>query len=237
MRFRELENEKARLIYESLENGTVLIDDAFFVDLDEDYKKIRADLLSWITANPIEKNYAFDLKFAIKLHNYFSKENMEGFGESVASNYAFWRYICLKVMPDVIRDRHGFVKEYFYAKGVRLYASTLWWYVEMCYQGSDEETYECLKRMSTDYILQIVERPGRDGMFLEVSRRIAYYLAKLPEEVVSRQYNNQTLLRRVAIQNTAKGPNYNLVLDDKVDEYVVGLFKSCGVEVSEYGLR
>ena len=107
----------------------------------------------------------------------------------------------------------------------------------MCYQGNYEQTYQCLKNKSTDYILQIVERPGRDGMFLDVSRLIVYYLSKLPDEIVNKKYNNQTLLRRIAIQNTAKNSNYNLIFENKADEYVKGLFSSCGVEVDDYGIK
>ncbi len=104
----------------------------------------------------------------------------------------------------------------------------------MCYQGSIEKTYDCLKDKSTDYILQIVERPGRDGMFIEVSRLIVHYLSILPEEITSKEYDGQSLLRRVMIQNTARGTNYNMIFDNKADEYVKNIFSSCGVEVSKY---
>lgn len=237
MKYYELKRQDAQKIYEDIVNGTVVINDNFFAKLDNDYKKIRKEILSWIEKNPVVKNYDFDLRFAIMIHEYFSEKNFEEFNEAIASNYGFWRFICLKVIPDIINERHGYVKEYFYDKNVRLYISTLWWYIEMCYQGNYEQTYQCLKKRSTDYILQIVERPGRDGMFLDVSRLIVYYLSKLPDEIVNKKYNNQTLLRRIAIQNTAKSSNYNLIFENKADEYVKGLFSSCGVEVDDYGIK
>ena len=237
MKYYELKRQDAQKLYEDIVNGTVVINDNFFAKLDNDYKKIRKEILSWIEKNPVVKNYDFDLRFAIMIHEYFSAKNFEEFNEAIASNYGFWRFICLKVIPDIINERHGYVKEYFYDKNVRLYISTLWWYIEMCYQGNYEQTYQCLKKKSTDYILQIVERPGRDGMFLDVSRLIVYYLSKLPDEIVNKKYNNQTLLRRIAIQNTAKNSNYNLIFENKADEYVKGLFSSCGVEVDDYGIK
>lgn len=237
MKYIELEREEAEKIYNSIENGTTILDDTYFSQLDNEYTKIRNTIMSWLTEHPVTKNYDFDLFFAIKLYDFFSDKTYPDFNEAIASNYGFWRYICLKVVPDIIIERHGTIKEYFYAKNVRLYIPTLWWYIEMCYQGSPELTYDCLKDKSTDYILQIVERPGRDGMFLDVSRLIIYYLSKLPEEVVSKKYNDQTLLRRVVIQNTAKNLNYNMAIEGKVKEYVIGLFKSCGVEVNDYGIE
>ena len=237
MKFYELEREEAQKIFESFVDGEIKIDDDYFSNLDASYLEMRKTILSWLSKHPLTKNYDFDLFLALKLYSYFNHENFDGFNESVASNYGFWRFVCLMVVPDIIIERHGLIKEYFYAKNVRLYIPTLWWYIEMCYQGSIESTYDCLKDKSTDYILQIVERPGRDGMFLDVSRLIVRYLSILPDDVVSAECGGQTLLRRVMIQNTARGSNYNMILDNKADEYVRGIFSSCGVEVKDYESR
>ncbi len=237
MKFYELEREEAQKIFDSFADGKIKIDENYFSNLDESYLEMRKTILSWLSEHPLTKNYDFDLFLALKLYSYFNNENLEGFNESIASNYGFWRYVCIKVVPDIIIERHGLIKEYFYAKNVRLYIPTLWWYIEMCYQGSVDKTYECLKDKSTDYILQIVERPGRDGMFLEVSRLIVHYLSILPDDVVSAECGGQTLLRRVMIQNTARGSNYNMILDNKADEYVQSIFSSCCVEVKDYESR
>jgi hypothetical protein len=237
MKYYELEKDEAQRLFDSISNKKTELNEEYFSKLDSEYTKIRNKILSWCIERPITKDYEFDLFLALKLHEFFSVENFPDFNEAIASNYGFWRYICLMVIPDVIIERHGLIKEYFYAKNVRLYISTLWWFIEMCFQGDYLKTYDCLKDKSTDYILQIVERPGRSGMFIDVSRLIIYYLSKLPEDVVNKQYNKQTLLRRVVIQNTAKNTSYNMVLEGKVKEYVIGLFRSCGVEVQEYGIE
>ena len=237
MKYYELERDEAQKLFEDLSNGKIDINENYFSSLDNDYMSIRKTFLSWLDEHPVTKNYDFDLFLSLKIHSYFQIENFPGFNESIASNYGFWRFICLKVVPDIIILRHGYVKEYFYAKNVRLYIPTLWWYIEMCYQGSYDNTYNCLKDKSTDYILQIVERPGRDGMFLDVSRLIVHYLNILPDEIVNKEYDGQSLLRRIMIQNTAQNPNYNLLFDDKANDYVVNLFKACGVEVKKYESR
>ena len=73
-------------------------------------------------------------------------------------------------------------------------------------------------------------------MFIEVSRLIVHYLSILPDEITSKEYDGQSLLRRVMIQNTARGANYNMIFDNKADEYVKNIFSSCGVEVKNLNL-
>ena len=73
-------------------------------------------------------------------------------------------------------------------------------------------------------------------MFIEVSRLIVHYLSILPDEITSKEYDGQSLLRRVMIQNTARGANYNMIFDNKADEYVKNIFSSCGVEVKNMNL-
>ena len=228
MKIREYNRDEAKnkFIYYK-ENG---ISQECFDALDSDYQKIRNDILT-ITPNPISKSYEFDLLFGIKLYEYFTNNTMFEFNEALASNYDFWRYICLAVVPDIIEARHGLIESYFYDKNVRMYIPTLWWYINMAYQGDLEDTYEALKGFSTDFILQLVERPGRDGMYLEVTRLLFKYISKLDIKIINEKKNGQTLLRRLLIQHTAKVNNYNLIIEGKEEEYVKSLFSSCGVEV------
>ena len=120
---------------------------------------------------------------------------------------------------------------YFYEKNVRIYLSTLWWYIHLTYQGDTQATYEILKDLNTDYILQLVERPGKNGVYLEITRCIVKFISKLSESDRNKKFNGANLFRRVLIQNTAKVDNYNLLLDGKVEKYVAGLFESCNVTV------
>lgn len=202
----------------------------YFDDLDEDYMKIRNDILSFVPHNKKDL-YTFDLEFAIKLYEYFSKENFPEINEAVVSNYDFWRYICLKVVPDIIIERHGFINSYFYKKNVRMYIPTLWWFIELSFNNSLIYTFDNLKKFNTDIILQFVERPGKNGIYKDIVRKIFEYLFKLPIETINKKIDEKNLIRRVLIQNTAISNNYNLVLEDDVDTYVRKLFINCGVEV------
>lgn len=229
MKIKELNREESKKVFARLVECNGVPED-FFNTLDEDYLKIRNDILSFVP-KPLAKTYDFDLRFGIKLYEYFSKKNFPDFNEAIASNYDFWRYLCLRVVPDVIISRHGLVDTYFFEKNVRIYLSTLWWYIEMGFQGTIEDTYNCLKHFSTDYILQFVERPGRDGMYLDIARLMMKYLSNLPKDIESQEKGEQTLLRRLLIQNTARNANYNLVIEGKTEQYVKELFAACGVEV------
>lgn len=227
MKIRELNREDAKKAY--LKICAEGVSNEYFDSLDPEYLKIRNDILSFVPST--NDKYKFDLLFAIKIFEYFNKSNFPQFNEAVASNYNFWRYICLRVVPDIIIKRHGLVDTYFYEKDVRIYIPTMWWFIEMSYQGDLESTYDCLKDFSTDFILQFVERPGRDGMYIDVTRCIFAYLSKLPKQIINEKKGNQTLIRRLLIQHTARNVNFNLVVEGKTKEYVKGLFSSCGVEV------
>ena len=95
-------------------------------------------------------------------------------------------------------------------------------------------TKKILKKFNTDYILQLVERPGREGTYLEISREIIKYLALLPKEVINNKVAGANLMRRVLIQHTARINNYNLLVENEVKEYVKELFALCGEEIEQY---
>ncbi len=194
--------------------------------LNSNYLKMRIDLLE--LAGEVKKKYDFDLEFGLKLYKYFNE--IPGFNVTIASDYDVWRYISICVVPDLIVQRHGFQPEYFYKKNVRIYLSSLWWFIHLAYQKDDEDTYEKLKVLNTDYVLQIVERPGRNGIYVEIMREIVRQLLLYPEEIRNKKIGNRTLIRRVMIQNTAKSDNYNLIFDGKVERYVADLFDSCNIK-------
>jgi hypothetical protein len=225
MNFKRLTLDKCKNEYEQYVKTKDFVD--FSANLDVEYQNLRKDLVE--LAGTVTQSYDYDLNFGIKLYEYFSK--IDGFNESIASDYDFWRYLSIKVVTDIVEKRHGLVPSYYYEKNVRIYLSTLWWYIHLTYQGNMEDTYNCLKDLNTDYILQLVERPGKNGVYLDIMRCIIKYISKLPESERNKKFNGANLFRRVMIQNTAKVDNYNLLFDGKVERYVVDLFESCNVSV------
>ena len=221
----------AREIFEKYATFGEIPEEAFN-RLNADYLSLRRDLLRIEADSRTEDIYQSDLFFALKLYEYLNSKQF--FNETVAGSNDFWRYLCVCVVPDLIARRHGFVASYFYEKPGRIYLQAMWWYIHMSYQSTIESTFEALKNLNTDYILQLVERQGRDGFYLEVSREIIKIISKLPATVVNHKVCGKNLYRRVLIQNTAKQDNYNLMADGKAEEYVETLFRACKVEVKDY---
>lgn len=205
---------------------------SIYSQLDSDMSYLRKKLLEIEEECYSTDLYEKDLNFAIKLYKCLN--DLDGFNETLAGNVGFWRYLCLRVVPDIVYRRHGLVPEYFYLKSGRIYLQALWWYIHMTYQGSLESTFNALQYLTTDYIMNLVERQGRDGFYLPVSRAIFGILSKLPSSVRNQKVNGKILFRRIMIQNTAKQDNYNLAVEDKAYEYAKSLFAACKVEVEDY---
>ena len=101
----------------------------------------------------------------------------------------------------------------------------------MSYQGDILLTNKCLETLTTDYIVQLVERPGREGTYIEISREIIRRISQLPKEILNKKIGNANLFRRILIQNTAKINNFNLLLENDSQGYVENLLQACNVKV------
>ena len=162
-------------------NAFIEAPSSFSPELDEDYMSLRKDLVQHFNViRAIDsKPYQLDYRFSLWFYDYI--RNKEWFNNRLASNYEFWNYIALKVMPDLIFIRFnqtGDAKHYYNnGKGLRIWPYTLYWYSHLSWQGDKESTEELLssKRCNTDTILNLVERPGSRGTFLKLYRKIMYY--------------------------------------------------------------
>ena len=119
--------------------------------------------------------YKIDMAVGLALYGFLRKH---GFNEVYAETDDWWRFVSIKLCPDLTYQRYpreGEVRinrKRFYDHPRRIWLKTLWWYVHLCWQGSVEATKAVLAEMGTDAISQIIERPGR-GYRPEVSRVIA----------------------------------------------------------------
>ena len=232
MQIKTMTKDEAREIFEYyLSLGD--IPQSAYGKLNSDYQRIRNDLLDFEEEALKESSaYKRDLNFGCLLYEYFKKQDF--FNDTVANNLGFWIYLCVSVVPDIVFRRHGLVDSYFFEKSGRIYLQALWLYIHMSFQKDIETTKGMLEKLSTDYILQMAERTGRDGFYVDVYREIVRVITLLPTAIVNKKENGANLFRRVMIQNTAKTTVYNLVVEDKIKEYVRSLFKLCKVEVSDY---
>lgn len=209
--------------------------DDYFEKLSSEYQKIRTDLLVIFKSSKKYRDeectkffeYETDLNFSLKLYEYLNSYSW--FNESIASNSSFWSYLCVNVVPDIVFERHGSNPTYYFEKNVRVYLYAMWWYVHMTYQGDIESTKETLKKFNTDTILQIVERPGKDGTYLSISRNIMKYLSRVQLSKLRESIDGKSLHRRILILNTAQMSNFNLIFDGEEELYVKDLFRLCNV--------
>ena len=171
------------------------------------------------------KDYDIDLNFGLKLYAYL--KNVKGFNLRFAANDDFWRYLSLKVVPDLVSKRWGKEnKSHFYERASRIWLRSLWWYIHLSWQGDEESTYEILKDNTTDEILNLVERAGRKGYYIDVYRNIMYFYSK------AKNKGNRQLFRKVMVLNTARCTVMEPALCLGGErEYVKSIFRDLGERV------
>lgn len=184
MNIKTLSTKQSKIEFDRLfrsDNGTLLSMDCES-SLDVDYRQIRQEL--YREYNNLKqlgyKDYQLDYRYSLWFYDYF--RNQEWMTERLAANYEFWSFVALKVIPDLVYDRFGAADDkHYYAKGLRIWPYTLYWYSHLSWQGDIESTERILSssRCCSDTILNLVERPGRYGTFVELYRRIMYYFVNI----------------------------------------------------------
>ena len=154
-------------------------------------------------------NYNLDLRMGIKLYELMSPA--KGFTTIQANDDDIWRYVSVKVMPDITfirypnqpedidvlreyipdlsyaigvkteKDSIHIKKKRFYSHTRRIWLKTLWWYIHLGWQGDSETTYTVLLNNGTNIISHFIERPGR-GYRPALFRYMLYAYSLLPEQ-------------------------------------------------------
>jgi hypothetical protein len=141
-------------------------------------------------------SYAFDLHLGLVLYSLLNESY--NFNERLAAQDEIWRYLSLEVFPDLVFDRYGKNDQRFYKGTRRIWLKSIWWYIHLSWQGTEEETLDTLRENSSDHILQLLDRSGSGGYRAELTRELMkqyklYSSSKVPE-----------LFRRVLKLNTAR---------------------------------
>ena len=188
MRIRTLSiQDSAKIYQEWIDNNTLpKIENGF--SLSNEYEQEYKDLRNFIYNNylPLKrelvagniKPYDLDYKLSLCFYDYISSQSW--FNSRIAANEDFWRFISMKIIPDIISSRFDQLdKRHFYSKGTRVYPYTLYWYTYLSWQDSLEKTESVVEssRFSTDTIVGLVERTGRNGTFIILYRKIMGYFA------------------------------------------------------------
>lgn len=178
-------------------------------EYDPEFEELRSDLVMLfrnaldeigIEESEIpEHRYQIDLYFGMKL--YMTLNVKYGMNTRYAATEGIWRYLSIAVVPDLVDRRYG--KDHpdrFWKKPKRLWLRVLWWYIHLSWQGTEHETLSILKENSTDEILQLVDRCGRDGFRVNLYRE----LMKKNSEIDLSSRRENKLFRKTLVLNTAR---------------------------------
>lgn len=211
--------------------------------LDGDYLKIREDFQTFYQKEVYGlgyEEYKQDVIFARYIYDYFKEYENKGLNMRALENDGFWRYLSLVVVPDIVGLRWGNDNEnHYYKRSYLIWLKMLWWYIYLSWYRSAEETKDLLltNNFNTDTLLQLVERSGKQGTYVDVYRLIVYYYQKPSGDDLSKfvkrfEVGTHTLFRVLMKLNTAKLLSVNPVLFlGGVDGYVKSLYREAGVPV------
>ena len=174
------------------------------------------------------RKYVRDITFALSFYQYMN-ETM-GLTPSLAADDDIWRYIQMKVVPDLVFERWQHCEDEGVSDSVRIKADSFWedsrriwmksrwWYVHLSLQNdSIEDTRSVIIGNSMDEISHMVERPG-SGYRVELCRAIMLRYHKSPKK-------NRMLLRKIMKLNTVRcSTTEPLLFSTGVVKYVEDLF-------------
>lgn len=177
----------------------------------EEYQRLRDEILnlfvctlSEIGIDPVDintKNYAYQVDYIFGLKFYQLLNDRYSMSIRAASTEGVWRFLSTCVVPDLVDMRYGLDHpDRFWKKPKRIWLRVIWWYIHLSWQGDEESTREILEDNSTDEILQLVDRCGRDGYRVDLYREIMKQYAKM--DVIERRKNQ--VFRKMMVLNTAK---------------------------------
>lgn len=173
-------------------------------ELRNDICNLFAETLSELEIGPemiSKKNYSYQVDYLFGLRLYTLLNEKYQMSIRTASSAEMWRFLSVRVVPDVVDLRYGVDHpDRFWKKPKRLWLRVLWWYIYLSWQGSIEATAEALKDNSTDEIAQLVDRCGRGGYRVELYREIMRQHSLL-DPVERRQ---SEIFRKVMVLNTAR---------------------------------
>jgi hypothetical protein len=212
--------------------------------IDGEYALLRNDLLilfQSVTKSAEDKglaikDYYVDSQFGIHLYMYLRKTSW--FSLRLAADDGFWRYLSLKVIPDVVAARWGKDNEsHYWSTPVRIWLKQLWWYIYLSWKTDEATTRKIIEspNCSTDTILNFVERAGKKGTCVDAYRWIIYFYSILPSDMVSeykKRDKKHDLFRVVMKLNTAR----KLVIEpalcaDGCEGYAKKLYLDSGFDI------
>lgn len=179
--------------------------------INKEYEDIRNDLSklfieSKLLVDEDVRSYRMDIVFGVSLYDYLNTKAW--FNLRLASDDGFWRFLSLKVAPNLVGERWGNDNgDHYYSKPNRIWFKTIWWFVFLSIQDAGiQETKRMLlsDKFSTDTILNLVERTGHGGTNVALYREIIKRFHQLsnPSEKDFRKIMKLNTAKAVVIEPT-----------------------------------
>lgn len=151
--------------------------DSFLPDVSSpEMEEVRRQLLAIVpmydftTGGNASSPGAYDMKVGLVLYRVLGEAGMD---IRSAADDGWWRFLSLRVLPDLVKNRWGSAPPVRYWKGrSRIWLRAIWWTVHLTWQGSEEKTRKVLENVTTDTVVQLVERPGKGGFRIDLMRLI-----------------------------------------------------------------
>lgn len=141
-------------------------------DLTPEYRKLREELLQVIRPFGGEEaqKSTYDVEAGLALYHALGERR---FDVRNAANDGVWRHLSLNVLPDLVEQRWPHrPDDRFWRSRSRIWLRAAWWLTHLAWQGSESATRTTLAGISTDMIVQIIERPGRHGFRIDLARAL-----------------------------------------------------------------
>ena len=137
MNIQTLSKAQSKNAYQCIQEDCDFSSIDWSVQLDSDYLSIRNYMVEKYheLKQSGYKDYKLDYRFSLLFYDYFRQK--EWMTDRIAADYEFWSYIALIVIPDLVFDRFGVEDDkHYYAKGLRIWPYTLYWYAHLSWQGN-----------------------------------------------------------------------------------------------------
>ena len=223
LHYKKFTKSQAREFIEEIDN----LSDAVYEDLlaqwstfnvigyDESYNELRKKVIDIYCKYKEKGGYEVDVRIGLCLYGELSKKN--GFTNVLANADDIWRYLSCIVFPDITNLRyppsktdrnegHRLNTKRFYLHTRRIWLKTLWWYIHLSWQGTENSTYKVLKDYGTDTISDFIERPGK-------GYRLALYRS-LMKEYSKVDTKSANLFNRIQKQNLVNCRNVEPALTE-----------------------
>lgn len=195
---------------------------------DESYTDLRKHVIEVFEQYKNSGDYELDLRVGLCLYAELNAKT--GFNNVMANDDDVWRYLSCIVFPDITYLRYPDPKKddirlnqkRFYAHTRRIWLKTLWWYVHLSWQGSENATYKVLEKFGIDTIGHLIERTGK-GYRLPLYRQ-------LMKEYAGVENRTAKLFNSIQKQNLVNCRTVEPALTEGAENgYVKRLFKQLSI--------